>query len=315
MKNKTLIISIVAILVICLTMLTGCANTEVNTQNSENENVQNTQENTEDEKIETTTGQINSEYYGDYINYGIDLNGDANTSNDWKIFYDDGTYTYIIANSSILLNEVPDISSMKKLTNNSNYLAYFEHSYLVNEMKELQGNSQERFMLGNYELDSNRENSKAVSTLLNTENWKKFVNEYADYAIGGPTLQMWIASWNAKYNDNIQIRTAVDGYEVKLNEESEWTSIVDMKDKQGYTDELYFPIFTDLSGTSRCNYWLASPGHLEGTSNTCVYQITDDEAQSIYGTYYGMGGGFRPIISLKADQKLIKENGIWNISK
>ena len=311
MKNKILAISVVAILIIGLLTLAGCGSTE------NNNNMQNTETATENQKIETTTGKVTSEYYGDYINYGIDLNGDGDTTNDWKIFYNDGTYTYIIPSNSILLNKVPDISGLQKLSDNSNYLAYFEHSYLTGEMQELQGNSQERFMLGDYKLEANKESSKAVSTLLNTENWTAFVNEYADYVIGGPTLQMWIASWNEKYNDNIEIRVAENGYEVKLDGTANWSAAIDMKNKEGYTNELYFPKLTDASGNTRCNYWLSSPGQQAGSAlpTADIYQITDEEGQSIYATYSGVGGGFRPVVSLKANQNLVKENGVWNIVK
>ncbi len=311
MKNKILAISVVAILIIGLLTLAGCGSTE------NNNNMQNIESATENQKIETTTGKVTSEYYGDYINYGIDLNGDGDTTNDWKIFYNDGTYTYIIPSNSILLNKVPDISGLQKLSDNSNYLAYFEHSYLTGEMQELQGNSQERFMLGDYKLEANKESSKTVSILLNTENWTAFVNEYADYAIGGPTLQMWIASWNEKYNENIEIRVAENGYEVKLDGTANWSAAIDMKDKEGYTNELYFPKFTDASGNTRCNYWLSSQGQQAGSAlpTADIYQITDGEGQSIYATYSGVGGGFRPVVSLKANQNLVKENGVWNIVK
>ena len=184
-------------------------------------------------------------------------------------------------------------------------------------MQELQGNSQERFMLGDYKLEANKESSKTVSILLNTENWTAFVNEYADYAIGGPTLQMWIASWNEKYNDNIEIRVAENGYEVKLDGTANWSAAIDMKDKEGYTNELYFPKFTDASGNTKCNYWLSSQGQQAGSAlpTADIYQITDGEGQSIYATYSGVGGGFRPVVSLKANQNLVKENGVWNIVK
>ena len=166
-------------------------------------------------------------------------------------------------------------------------------------------------------LEANKESSKAVSTLLNTENWTAFVNEYADYAIGGPTLQMWIASWNEKYNENIEIRVAENGYEVKVDGTANWSAAIDMKNKEGYTNELYFPKFTDASGNTRCNYWLSSQGQQAGSAlpTADIYQITDGEGQSIYATYSGVGGGFRPVVSLKANQNLVKENGVWNIVK
>lgn len=43
----------------------------------------------------------------------------------------------------------------------------------------------------------------AISTLLNTTYWKNFVNEtYATSAIGSPTIEMFVNSWNAKFRGN-----------------------------------------------------------------------------------------------------------------
>ena len=67
---------------------------------------------------------------------------------------------------------------------------------------------------------SNDTRAKCVSTLLNTNNWTKFVNQtYADKAIGGPTVEMWKESWNAKGNikgtdqyPTMSISIVQDGY-------------------------------------------------------------------------------------------------------
>ena len=40
---------------------------------------------------------IGGQQYGDYIDYNIDLNDDGDTTNDWRIFYNDGTNIFIIA--------------------------------------------------------------------------------------------------------------------------------------------------------------------------------------------------------------------------
>ena len=40
---------------------------------------------------------VASTNYGDYVDYPIDLNGDGNTTNDWRIFYNDGEHVFIIA--------------------------------------------------------------------------------------------------------------------------------------------------------------------------------------------------------------------------
>ena len=48
-------------------------------------------------------------------------------------------------------------------------------------------------------------NIQSVSYMLDTNTWtsKYGDNNFADYVIGGPTLEMFVASWNTKYEDKI----------------------------------------------------------------------------------------------------------------
>ena len=64
-----------------------------------------------------------------------------------------------------------------------------------------------RFKATEYNINehSGVSNSKYVSTLLNANNWANYLDEEingkrkAEYAIGGPTIEMWMDSWNNLY--------------------------------------------------------------------------------------------------------------------
>ena len=63
------------------------------------------------------------------------------------------------------------------------------------------------FMETKYSLIADYGNSKLVSNLLGTTNWTSFLDNqnvqgYGQYAIGGPTLEMWCDSWNTYLKTN-----------------------------------------------------------------------------------------------------------------
>ena len=46
---------------------------------------------------------------------------------------------------------------------------------------------------------STNDNMKAVAYMLDTKAWEAFKGEKAEYAIGGPTSEIFIKSYNQKY--------------------------------------------------------------------------------------------------------------------
>jgi len=149
---------------------------------------------------------ISKNNYGDYVNYPIDLNKDGNTTNDWKIFYKDNNgYVYLIANNNQnLYTDILTLAGMQESTQNK-YCVYWKNIPQYNEITDF---VKTRYKMG-WNKSKTNPNIKSVSQLLNTNNWKKLVNtNYAIDAIGAPTVEMWVESWNEKgykklyYNNN-----------------------------------------------------------------------------------------------------------------
>ena len=248
-------------------------------------------------------------HYGDYVEYPIDLNGDGNLSNDWRIFYNDGERIFIIAadyveNGSSYLNNTG--------TGMTTYSAY--GLYWASALSAAQDTSKATLFGQTLWTDYSTINRRYVSALLNANNWTGFVDStYADCAIGGPTIEMWVASYNAKgytplYCNNIN----ENGYYVG-NTDKPTTEVYDITNdsNNGYNDVLYFPhrgIVSDCQG-----YWLASPGTIDSGSIKCVNY---DGFMSTYGS--GIDDfGVRPVVCLNSEVTATQDEstGVWKLSK
>ena len=187
----------------------------------------------------TTTKMPTSALLGQYIDYPIDLNGDGNTTNDWMVFYKadgeaegeqaGGAYAenvgdyYIIAADYLKNTDSRlKLDQMGTVTKNGAYNIYWANTSVLPATAQVTGTESinvngrtntsttinKLFMQNKFGALNSNYNSRAVSALINTANWDGYVNiSYADYAIGVPTLEMWVASWNAVYGDKLKLYT------------------------------------------------------------------------------------------------------------
>ena len=190
------------------------------------------------EETVTTTKMPTKAILGEYIDYPIDLNNNGKPD-DWMIFYkadgnaegeqtgrgyaeNVGDYYIIAANYLKNTDSRLKLDKMGTITKNGAYNIYWASYSAISATAQVTG-TENRTVAGRKNtrttinklfmqnklgaLDSN-ENSRAVSTLINTANWDGYVDtSYADYAIGAPTLEMWVASWNVAYGDTLKLYT------------------------------------------------------------------------------------------------------------
>ena len=242
-------------------------------------------------------------YYGKTVNYSV------NGITDWKIFYADSTNIYLILSDYLPKEKVPAAigavtegvsgihwsSAPTAQAINSTTCPY---GFLWHDATEY---------VSAWTDYSTYAGGRCVSTLLNTNNWTDFVNTtYADYAIGSPTLAMYIASWNAKgyttlYADNTNeygyyvgiASTPTEAYKPMGGEG-------DSTEGTGYYDSLYYPRRTYEYSQNGNGYWLASPSALGGD----VVMIYFDG--DINNTPYGNNKAIRPIVRLKNTTTLVE---------
>lgn len=251
------------------------------------------------------TQDISPENYGDYVKYSVDLNGDGNTTNDWRIFYEDNENVYIIA-AGLVKNAMMDntITSVSTTSGCTTYGVNIPNDKLLDTpINQLIIN---KFMLTKAVANDNK-NYKAITNLLSTEYWDQFVDEsIATYAIGAPTIEMFVKSWNQKYNaDNTYSElfcwwnVQKKGYQLNNDKNNEYHQYVD-----GYENaNLYFPTHT---ADSCYAYWIASPSIRErnddGTSNIlgiAVQGIRIDVGLIAAGGIENGQAGIRPVVQLK----------------
>ena len=267
---------------------------------------------------------VTSANYGDYVDYPIDINNDGDTTNDWRIFYNDGEHVYIIAadyiksNSSYLDLETGEMYAY--YNTNSSYIYsinwYNEGSTLNNHTgnRYIDSSIANLFMYNRYYTaypSANNINAQATASLLDTAAWDGFVNSaYADYAIGGPTLETWVASYNAKGYTPLYTNINENGYYIGSTENPTTTYCnISNNANTGYNDKLYFP---HKEAINNCyGYWLASP-----SADNPDYVIFVRSSGRISNYSYSSDSRWvRPLVSLKSDITATRSlDEIWVLS-
>ena len=260
------------------------------------------------------TAQMVAEHPETYYGLKVTNYESKNGQNDWRIFYSDGTHIFLITGDYV------DLSVANRLSSNTG-MTKIGDKYRVNwnqapsSLQTVEETVKTRFMATGYTLNSSKNNSKCVSTLLNASNWESYKDNgnMAEYAVGGSTIEMWMDSWNKlcdkKYNkpsDKLYCNnTNADGYYVGTSSKPTSTYINSsvMNQKEGYKNStLYYPRKSGVSdGDNNCNYyWLASPSAIG--SNNVLAVIYNGNVSNNY--YYNTYVGARPVVSLNSGIKV-----------
>ncbi len=189
-----------------------------------------------DENTLTLGEAINTEKYG-YIVPEYTVRTSIIGSNVWRLFYQDSNYTYLIT------DEV--IGSYKP----SDYCSSYTNGSMVSTI----GQRLNPMLLetGTFFTDSNTNlNIQATAWLTDTSEtsmWSEYKNNDAVFAIGSPTIELYVTSFNATASANSanQIILGVDAYGYTHNTTPNQL-------KLDYNYGIYVK-------TTSSNFWLASP--------------------------------------------------------
>lgn len=146
---------------------------------------------------------------------------------------------------------------------------------------------------------------KAVAYMLDTEVWKVFKGEKAEYAMGGPSIELLFHSYNERYGTNYQARaTNINGYEISKDGGSSWADYYE--EMLNGKDELYTIESKEKADAMR----ISSPSV---SYDNCIMRLSYKGAVSYTGVT-GENDGFRPIVCLSSEVKLQKiEEKIYTI--
>ena len=215
---------------------------------------------------------------GDTNAIGKEVTGyEAEGVTEWKIFYagtvegETEPHIYLISSDYIPYDVIPNStnSSGEATSNkpNKGSSTYPRAAYLSNILNDYEGSSRvtdsrikglnnSYFNVKNY--SSVYENMKSVAYMLDINAWNKFaVSGKADYAIGGPTVELLFRSYNQKYpgTNYVAEATSATGYKVGSGSASSWSLTL-----SNASDPLYVITSTSNAAT----YWLASPSAING---------------------------------------------------
>lgn len=249
--------------------------------------------------------------------YGASINYSINGVDDWKIFYKDDINVYIISASLLENSKLPKYAEVITHPDYS-YSAYWSDEgtelQFLSGSASIEANTIERYKMSwaaKYPT-STANNAKAAAALLNTAVWNEFVDpNYAIGAIATPTLEMFVASYEGKYGDEVDIsKMDENGYYV--NPAASPTGTSKFVQLSNTSDTLYFPSVTVPEGeSSPLGYWLASPSAETAASTLCTVSFSGktigfDRSGCCGVAAGGATMGIRPVVSIHAETKATK---------
>ena len=144
---------------------------------------------------------------------------------------------------------------------------------------------------------------KSVAYMMDTTAWNsKFKGNKAEYAIGGPTVELLFKSYNGKYGTTYESQAIESsdktntGYQIRKTSKDTWANYV--SSMLTTNDSLY--VITKTSDALA--YWLASPSAF-GPSSVMDVDYNGDVDYSTYSTNFY---GFRPLVCLQSNVTLEK---------
>ncbi len=245
----------------------------------------------------------------------------------WMIFNIDDENIYLIASDYINTDYCPTKNGAT-VTKSSSYPRGASFSGVYNQYagssdvtqvgKEL---NYDYFLNPEKAYTSTSSNMKAVAYMLDTNAWSGFREEgVAEYAIGGPTIELLFEAYNKAHPDDeypngkykARAKSAI-GYEISTDggEEGGNTWSNDITSSADYLNDSD-PTFVINSTANAYGMWLASPSVIN--TNYVMYVTSRG---NVYSNYCSLTDfGFRPLVCLESRIELKKTGeNIYEIIK
>ena len=251
-----------------------------------------------------------SEYYGKTV-----TNYTANGVSDWKIFHSDGTNIYLISSGYLPIDKIPATKGGSSIVNtNSSYPKAASLSPAVNDSNYSSGSASisnsnpARKWLKSYldSYSSSNNNMKAVAYMLDTDVWNVYRANKAEYAIGGPTVEMLMESYSKKMGVDYQAKaTSATGYPISKDGGANWA--YSYSGMLSTSETLY--VLPSYSTSGANVMWLASPS-ASGGGNVLYVTCYGGVGYDYYNNTYL---GFRPVVCLNSKVS-VTDNGDGSVT-
>ena len=265
------------------------------------------------EKARYSAGQISknpTEYYGAEVKGYTCSSSGVST---WRIFYADSSNIYLIADDYISYQYAPDGKNGSEInTKGTIYRVSFDN--VCNDYTGaawINANSKAKKWISKYlaiTATSTNDNIKSVAYMLDTNIWSTYAGTNAEYAIGGPTLEMFSASYKQTHSSKyIDIQANSTGYQGKWNTDSGYSTVI-----RGLPQNDFNQIYIKSDDSKAYGMWLASPsGSYSDRVNVANCSGSVEEYYNDLSSY-----GLRPLVCLKSSVQLEKQpNGAYLIVK
>ena len=234
----------------------------------------------------------------------------------WRIFYADESNVYLIADDYITGENAPkgkngnmmvQNGSMYKLSFNFIYDDYEGASWIIQNSKASKWLNQ---FLTSYGTSTNI-NIRAVAYMMDTNIWSAYyAGDDAEYAMGGPTIEMYCASYKDTHrNKYIEYSvTDSDGYSLKWSTSNTYQDSI-----RELAEDEFNSIYVKSDFSRATSMWIASPS--ADLYSYLISIIYYGELGPAMHTASG-GPGLRPLVCLKPSVQLEKQSdGTFKIVK
>ena len=249
----------------------------------------------------TTVAQVTPPDIGDTITFTTSINGV--TLDEWRVLDVEEvggvSYTYLICNEKVSTNAVDNTTDIN-----------------IADLSE--GEDSDGYGIASaYGLLTTAKNT-FVPALQNQTNWAPLItngslngHSVTGYAIGSPTLEMFVNSWNKSFpsntistqsvscsNDDYGETVTWTGYQFKFTNSESWGTYLELDDVSGAIKSLYFPADPDAPGYSY-SYWIATQtadGDMGG------FMDITDQSISVGHFYMDHMDTIRPVVCIPTSQ-------------
>ena len=239
------------------------------------------------------------------------INYTSNGVDDWKIFYSDGSNVYLITSDYIDVDKLPETKQGHKPENvDSSHPKAVPFTNIINDYNGSSDITDDRIKALNYDYfiannySSTNNNMKAVAYMLDIDIWDIFAKgKNAEYAVGGPTIELFMKSYSQKNNVDYRAQASNStGYQISKDGGDNWATYY------GYIFDTNEKLFVLPRSKGADALWLASTISWNGDNI-----IRAHCEGNIGNTSYSARFGFRPMVCLKSDTMLKKVDGGYEI--